>query len=61
MGLSYPVEQVTIGLQEKAELLEDQANPANRDKWSLFSFEYGEYIGAITIPKNNSYEIKVFQ
>jgi 4'-phosphopantetheinyl transferase len=61
MGLSYPVEQVTVGLQEKAELLEDQANPANISKWSLFSFEYEGYIGAITIPKNNQYEIKIIK
>lgn len=58
MGLSYPVEQVTISLDEQPQILEDIANPANAEKLSVVSFEHEDYIGAIAIPKNYNVEIK---
>lgn len=58
MGLSYPVEQVTISLDEQPKILEDRANPMNAEKLSIISFEHEDYIGAVAIPKNYTVEIK---
>jgi 4'-phosphopantetheinyl transferase len=59
MGLSYPVDQVTISLHERAQLLEDRANPNNEHRWNLMSFEHDRYIGAVTVPKNEYMECNI--
>lgn len=59
LGLSYPVEQVTISLHDEAKLLEDRANPSNEHRWSLMSFEHDRYIGAVTVPKNEYVECNI--
>jgi 4'-phosphopantetheinyl transferase len=58
MGLSYPVEQVTISFDEQPKLLEDKANPENVKKLSVVSFEHKNYLGAVALPKDFSVEIK---
>ncbi|MCH5586174.1 4'-phosphopantetheinyl transferase superfamily protein [Shimazuella sp. AN120528] len=58
MGLSYPVEQVTISFDEQPQLLEDRANPMNVEKLSIVSFEHKDYLGAVAIPKDYTVEIK---
>lgn len=57
MGLSYPIEQVTISFDEHSTLIEDRANPTNIHKYSLFSFEHENYLGAVAFPKN--YAVKI--
>ncbi|WP_051271243.1 4'-phosphopantetheinyl transferase family protein [Shimazuella kribbensis] len=57
MGLSYPIEQVTMSINERAQLLEDRSNPSNIDKWSLYCFEHENYLGALTLPKGFHVEI----
>jgi 4'-phosphopantetheinyl transferase len=58
MGLSYPIEQVTISMDKKAQILEDLTNPSNLDKWSIYCFEHNHYLGALTLPKGFHVEIK---
>jgi 4'-phosphopantetheinyl transferase len=58
MGLSYPVEQITICLDEHPQILEDRVNPDNAANLSIVSFEHEDYMGAIAIPKNYTIEIK---
>ncbi len=58
LGFSYPINQVTISLGVHAQVLEDLANPSNRDKWNLFDFEINQCLGAVATQDE---QLKIYQ
>lgn len=52
MGLSYPIDQVTLTLKGDPQIVEDLADPQNEEKWSLYMFQHQDYLGAVTSHKN---------
>lgn len=53
-GLSFPLARFTVSLNDnEAKLLKTEWNPAEKEKWKLFSFEPASgYVGALSIGAN---------